>query len=217
MRKLYTIKFREEREQYVNYKTEEKEIIPGNDNHTSLQLESIQDAMNIISIAKLRYWEIFETRDEESDYVDWKREPTVQAPELLKWKDDQEADREEFHRLQALKAEAINMLPKTFKLNTGYKEFDNHYVIKRSDYEYRKGYSKALQGGFNIEHRKGNYFSISSFKTRGGTWQLKKFIDSFYYNAEAKPDNKEAKVILTCLEIEYNKVKNLIQNTRDAV
>jgi hypothetical protein len=222
MKKLFTVKFYDEREEIVNYKTMEVRVVPGNSFHTSLKLETMQDALTIISIAKLRYWEILESRDD-IDFVDWRREITVQAPELLKWKEDQKKESEDFHKLQVIRVDKINKLPKVFALNTGYERFDDQYEIVRCDYGYNKGYSHSIQGGITIKKKGkgsigygyGDSFNPVDFKTSSGSWQIKKFLDYFYYGEEEVPTRSEVKNILQKLNMEYEKVRAIIHKIKN--
>lgn len=208
-------------ETYTRSRTsgEEEEVV-GSHHQIPFDLDALQKAMDIIEIAGLKYWEVFEGKQaEEGRWIDYDREPILISKALRDHRDREERERDQFQEDQRARAAAINKLPERFELNTGTK-FDDIYFIKRTEYSFRVGYSKGLQGGLRYgDKRKPEEkfvnFDHANYKTRGRAWQTKRFIEDHFDKKKITP--AEAKKILMLLESAFDRVRYEIDDIKDSI
>lgn len=114
-------------------------------------------------------------------------------------------EEEKFHQNQILKAEKINKLPKTFVV-PGFDQLE----IRRSDAEYKRGWSRNIQGGsVRIYYKEHDIeFHLDWFIKKGGALLVKKF-------EEAHKDligDSDSRQVLQSLIDAVDMAKRIIKN-----
>jgi len=196
-----------------------KDTLPqftGNFERTNLKLKSVEDAIKIAEIANVDCYRIMQLNDRDDFY--YRDKPLLETEDITYFNIRQIEDSEDFDYNQNQRVKLINKLPTIFEL--GDFGLDGLSVqLERSEYTYRKGYSKTLNGNVNFKIMVNNkvvdrYFSLDVFTSKNIRYLIKKFERYFFGSSgvyrKEKPKDFNSKKFLIDLTNEKEKVLNKI-------
>ena len=156
----------------------------GNVESLRLRANTIAQAKEILKIAGVTIYQIFDTTIHEG--FDGKL--VFESPEITEWKEKKEEERKRVKKRQEEKVIKINALPEIFPIKV-----EGGYWVKRAEATFRSGYSHRIQWGLTIEKQKGNFsemVGLYNYVTRDGKLLKKRITEELGIN------EKDAREIL---------------------